>query len=432
MPIVPSRARQIQELLPRLENERAAVREGAVARLTLLGPRAVEPLLAALRTASTRSRLGILEVLERLRDPRALPEILALARVPEPEVARRAVELAGAYPRPRATAALARVLAGNRSELRRPAAASLARIHAAGALEALNPLLDVLLDEDEDDQLRLDVLASLSALPSRTLLPLLDRLRATASGALAAHATALRQRRGGGEAGPRDLVRKIERLVTARAAEEDAIADLVAHGPPALEHLLERLERTARASEAERIGQLLSRFGEPVTERLQDAAGKSDSFIAVGVIARALGRLRAPASIPVLHRALERLDERSARSGEAAAAAKAKAEIHRTLAALGTRIALYDLREMLLARPPLAAPALLEAAAAIGEPSLAPALAALAHDEPALLDDCAAAFSAIAAREKLRRTSAPLRAVKPEHRDALGRLWSRHRASGGR
>jgi hypothetical protein len=61
----------------------------------------------------------------------------------------------------------------------------------------------------------------------------------------------------------------------------------------------------------------------------------------------------------------------------------------------------------------------------VGDASLVPALAALATDAPRLLPDCARAFGAIAAREKLRPRSAALRAVRPEHRAALGVLWGR-------
>ncbi len=430
MPIVPSRAKQIQELLARLDSESATVREGAVARLTLLGLRVVGALLAALRTASPRSRLGMLEVLERVPDRRALPEILTLVRAEEPEVAGKAVELAGAYPQPRTVAALAKVLAGGPPDRREAAALSLARIHAAGVLEAIDPLLDVLLDDDEDDELRLGILETQSTLPTKTLLPILKRLRTTRSPALAARVAALEQHRGGSGAGPQELVEKFDRLLsTANAGQEVLVADLAAHGGAALELLLDRLEKTRRAAAAQRLGRALSGFGEEALGCLHRAVGESENPLALKVLAQAIGQLRSPASIPVLHRCLERLSPRAG-GGEAAAVAEAKAQIHLALAALGTRIALYDLREMLAARPPWAAPLLLEAAAHIGEASLVPALAALAHDQPSSLNACATAFAAIAHREKLRRTSAALRAVKPEHRKALDGLWSRHRGAG--
>jgi hypothetical protein len=92
---------------------------------------------------------------------------------------------------------------------------------------------------------------------------------------------------------------------------------------------------------------------------------------------------------------------------------------------MGSRIALYDLREMLEARPLLAAPSLLKAAAAVGDGSFLPTLAALACAEPDLLDDCRSAFRAVAGRENLRRSSKALKAVRPEHREGLARLWER-------
>ncbi len=130
-------------------------------------------------------------------------------------------------------------------------------------------------------------------------------------------------------------------------------------------------------------------------------------------------RERTPASILVLHRLLERFEDPESR-----------ARVHTALAGLGSRIALYDLREMLEARPVLAAPALLDAAARIGDASFVPTLAALAADAPQLWEACAVAFASIAARERLRRSSRTSKGVRPEHRDALEGLWARTRASG--
>ena len=429
MPIVPSRAKQIQELLSRLDDDREAAREGAVARLTLLGPRAVAAVLASLRAASPRGRLGMLAVLERLPDPRALPEILALFRAREPEVARKAVELAGVFPQLRSVAPLARVLSSGPPGLREPAAQSLARIHAAGILEAIDSLLDVLLDDDEDEGLRLAILETLSPLPAKTLLPILKRLRTTPSPALAARVAALRQRGGGPGVGRGELEEKVGRLLDAGAGEEALIAELVEAGEAALDVLLERLDKTRRSAEAQRIGRALPRFGEGARGRLHGAIAESQSLPAQKALALALGQLHSATSIPVLHRTLEGLSARAAGGGEATAIAETKAQIHVALAALDTRIALYDLRDMLRARPPWAATTLLAAAARIGEASVVPAIVALAHDQPGTVDACAAAFGAIAHREKLRRTSPALRGIKPEHRDALEALWARQRGA---
>src|SRR5262245_8625843 len=110
MPIVPSRARRIQELIRGLGSDRAAERESAVAQLTLLGPRAVDAILRALPTSESAARLAALEVLERLHEPRTLPEIVALARSADTAVARRAMEVLGAFAVPKAAAELAKAL----------------------------------------------------------------------------------------------------------------------------------------------------------------------------------------------------------------------------------------------------------------------------------------------------------------------------------
>ena len=64
-------------------------------------------------------------------------------------------------------------------------------------------------------------------------------------------------------------------------------------------------------------------------------------------------------------------------------------------------------------------PALLDVVERVGDPSLVPALARAATEDPSLAEPCARAYAAIARRHRLRRTSAALRKVRPEHRPAL-------------
>jgi HEAT repeat protein len=406
VPIVSSQARRIQELLARLDSGRAAERDSAVAQLTLLGERAVAPLLGELAASSALFRLGALEVLDRLGDPRALPEVLALAEAPEPEVALRAVSVAGAYPEPRTAKALEKALAAGPPERRRAAAGSLARIHGAGVVEAVEPLLDVLFDEDEDEGLRLAILDDLAGLDppldSRALPPVLKRLAASHASALATRAQA--------------LLRRSSRGGRAR----DLLPDLLDRlGDPAL-----------GAAEAGTLAPAVARLGAAEVETLQRALQRSRTPLAVRVLADALGAVGTAASIPVLQRALERLGFEGGEplpEEEAMARAQTKAHLHAALAALDSRIALFDLRHMLAARPPWAVPLLLHAAAAIGDGSLVPALTRLSSERPEHLEACAKTFAAIARRERLRRTSAALRAVRTEDRSVLDAFWEKAR-----
>ena len=130
-------------------------------------------------------------------------------------------------------------------------------------------------------------------------------------------------------------------------------------------------------------------------------------------------------AIPELVRALEGLGPLR---GASAASLRARAALHEALAALDSRVALYDLREALEARPRAVLPALLRAAARIGDASVVPALARAVAEETALLDACAEALAAIVEREKLRKTSAAVKAVRPEHRTAFSLLWERAKA----
>ena len=77
MPIKASSSRQIETLINDLGSDRAATREAAVARLTLLGARAVDRLLLLLDSdAPSGARGAALRALEAIADPRALDRVL--------------------------------------------------------------------------------------------------------------------------------------------------------------------------------------------------------------------------------------------------------------------------------------------------------------------------------------------------------------------
>jgi hypothetical protein len=376
MPIVPSRSRRIQELLERLASPSAGDRDSAVAGLTLLGPRVIGPIGAFLAGAGPEARRAALEVLERLADRAALPHVLELAGGEDEALALRAIEVAASRPDPRAVPALGRLLDGPASQpRRRAAAAALAQLQAAGLVEALDPLAGRLLDEREDPALRVAILESLLALEpplaGAAMRPLLAKLSSTTEPELAARVGALlagRPRRRGSRPAP-----------APPSIDESLVAQLLAPG--------------LAAESAARITAALARRG-----------------------ARA---------IPVLLVALERLGP--LRRGPAdAASLRARAAVHEALAALDSRAALHDLRDVLEARPTM--PAAVRAAGRLGDASVVPALAGAVAGDAALLDPCADALAAIVARERLRRTSAALRAVRPEHRAAFDLLWARAKA----
>jgi len=328
-----------------LGDPRASRRDSAVARLTLLGERALPPLLASLPAATAPTRLGALTVLGSLRDARALPAVLRLVGDADTRVACLAAEVAASHPDPRTIGPLSRALASSRPSLRRAAASALVALHAAGVVEALAPLLERLFDEREEASLRGLALDAVSLLRPRQRRPILERL--------------------GAPAHP-ELARRIARL----------------RGP------------LAPRREAERTN-------EPAPE--------------------------GPAAIPRLRRLIDELGDRLAAGEPPDRIAEEKARAHLALAALRSRIAIHDLREMLEARPCLAAAPLLEAAGRLADPTLIPGVVGLAAEVPSLFEPCAAVFVTVVRQEKLRRNSRALKAVRAPHQPALERLWERLR-----
>ncbi len=391
MPIVPSRARRAHTLVRQLASERAADRDSAVAQLTLLGSRAVQPLLASLEGAPAPARIASLDVLERVDDRRALPAILTLTADPNRRVAARAIDLAGGRPDPRSSSALAAILAGGTPSRQRAAAVALGRLHGAGLVEALGPLLDALVDEGADGGLRLAVLDVIlriePPLPRSTLRLLQRRLSSATDSAVAARAADL------------DRARRPTR----------ASSDVV-----------ERLRRgEIDEAEAREVTAALTATREPPLGRLCEALDAAENARAIRALAGVLADVGGPPAIPVLSRALARVAEPSVKEDDPGDALEARAALHTALAALDSRVALHDLRDLIAVRPPRVMPQILEAAARVGDASLVPALARAASEEPGLLEPCTTTYAAIARRVRLRRSSAALRRVRPEHREAL-------------
>jgi hypothetical protein len=73
MPIRPSAGAEVRQLIEALGAADDIARESAIARLAVIGPRALEHLLTDFPAASTRVRAGILRVFESTDDARVLP-----------------------------------------------------------------------------------------------------------------------------------------------------------------------------------------------------------------------------------------------------------------------------------------------------------------------------------------------------------------------
>jgi len=167
MSIRASSARHIDALLRDLRAEQAVTREGAVARLMVIGTRAVERLaaLAGDRSEPSHARLAALRALEGIGDERALDTALRAAAEPDEAIATAGVGVARTFLTVTDDLKALDALTAVALDRARPDAVREAALRALGDLDAatVNPVLDALLT---DPSARLRAAAQGLPLPS--------------------------------------------------------------------------------------------------------------------------------------------------------------------------------------------------------------------------------------------------------------------------
>ena len=343
-----SAAKQIGKLVADLSSDRAATRDAAIARLTVIGERAGEPLAALVgnRSAPVTARSAALRIFEAIDDPRGLDAALSAIDDPAAEVAQAAI------------AALRPHLRGRRGSA------------------AVDGLIRAALDQARALDLREAAIRQLLGLEKSALRPLLKALRSDPSPRIAALAAPDAQARAAGEQGRSDKL-------LAQAADGD-----------------------------------LPRDADLLRRAITEAGGR--------------------ASLPALHRVVERVRDReqSAATMERPTWTAARAAAHVVLARRGSRVALYDLRESIEnAREPLPV-AFLAALDVIGDVSCLEAIVAAYRvatkrsDQNWWRDHLVQAFRAIVQRERLTRRHTVVKRLAARWPEAVEELW-RSGGSGG-
>ncbi len=166
MTIVPSRSADIQKWIAALGTGPVAQRDSAIARLTLVGERAVPALLETLRSGPKTARVPALRVLERLTSARALPEVLRQLEDPDPRVVAAAATAAAACETAAALPALVQALRRPGLEAREALTRALLQLFAAGVEEAMEPLLGAAFDSGLEAPVRALALTVVDQLPA--------------------------------------------------------------------------------------------------------------------------------------------------------------------------------------------------------------------------------------------------------------------------
>jgi hypothetical protein len=217
VPIRKSSAASIDALTADLASPSAVTREAAIARLTVIGPRAVESLVAlAGRTEmGPTARLAALRALEALADERALDTALRAALDADAGVAAGAVALARVFLKGRRDPAVLDRLTTIALDRARPEAVRLAAVAAVSDLKAatLRPLWEALAT-DPSATIRERVAALTGSAQPRAEAPAADQLHEAAEAGLPDHPETLRRLlTAGGTAAPLPILHRIiERL----------------------------------------------------------------------------------------------------------------------------------------------------------------------------------------------------------------------------
>ncbi|MGE5358717.1 MAG: HEAT repeat domain-containing protein [Bacteroidales bacterium] len=345
MVIKRSAGREIQALLNELREADEVRREAAIARLSVIGTRAVDRLIGLLGEpmASSDTKVAALRALESIGDARALPPAISLLAGTQADIALAAV-------------GVLRTFMGSK--------------HAGEVLESLIALA---LDAGRPESARLAALDAVGETGTQSLGPVWERLRDDPSLAV--------QRRAARETG-----------------ETDPLAEI-------------------------------------------DAAAAGVLPTEAAALVALVGRAGGEAALPTLHRLLERVLAREQEERAADLRAEwldARGAIHLALAARGSRVALYDLRDTVeRASSPLPA-SFLAALATLGDvPSLDAVASAYvrakersgsATDQDSAANwrrQLAEVFDAVARREGVGRRHAAIKRIESKWPGAVDPLVSR-------
>jgi len=228
-----SAAREIDALIADLTGPDAVAREAATARLTVIGPRAVERLLRVVQSSTPPvARVSALRALEGIRDRRTLGLALETASDPDPSVAIAAIAAARAF------------------------------IRQAKGADIVDRLTRLALDPSCADAVRLAAIAALRDLGQTTVAPLLKALAGDAKAAIRAEATrSSKTVRSAASSSPREDAD----ATLARAAE-----DRLPESPDQLREALASAGRTVPLARLLRIAERIRERETPQPDRFRD------------------------------------------------------------------------------------------------------------------------------------------------------------------
>lgn len=443
MSIFDSKTREIEALIGQLASPSTQEVEVALTLLTIIGSRAVEHLISALKSSHFNIRVNAIEVLARIGDPRSITPLLHSLMDPHPAVKAKAVEALPSFPSPTtARGLIAALQREQKREYRKGIVNALLSLCQQGLIEALDGLLKLLTDRDEDTQLRLQAMESLKLTDLKQRRQLLKRLSLDPEPQIAHRAKELQ--RESTRKKRKLLPSKAEKLIARLKSENyltwsSALRELPMNDTNLAEPLIDSmLGPSTSTAYCRRVGIALRRIGKGVVEKIYPYLDKVHYYHALEVLIETISQWRDSHSAVYLKHTLDRLSEEFARAGDQETQSLIlliKGKIHMALADINSRIALGDLRSMLLHPATLGWVEFLNAAQRVGNRDfLLPLIQLYQHfkQDEWIGNQIKEAFLIIKKREKIRSNSSLFKSLDTRGKKSLKALLGKKASSRGK
>ena len=436
-----SRANEIPALVGQLGSRSPQRIDAARARLSIIGPRAVDDLIEALEGTNNRIRSHAMPLLAMIQDPRGREPLLAMLLDRNPRLRLIATRSLSRFPAADVVAGLNRTLdRERRPEIRVAAVQSLVEQYAAGQESAIRRVLDLLLDPEEWADARVAAFALLRSLHSSQRRSILKRLTDDPDRRIRRAAESY-----GASAESRTEADLREWLLLLgsddHAAWSAAVQRLSGWAAAVIPPLLERMRERANDPEfCTRAGMVLKALGPRRGRAVADALDSIDEPLPLQALVDVIGAFGEKALIYRLKDLIDRLaDAESAATGANShdLLVHVRARAHLELARIGSRVAIRDLRTCLSNHERRVDLEMLEAVELIGKrDEISVLLRAYGREDEVVRERVAKVVRTIMRRERIRRNAKILNALPADQRLALEsilpRLPARPRLPGGR
>lgn len=435
-----SRANEIPELVRQLGSRSPARVDGARARLSIIGERAVEELIEGLEGDNNRIRAHAMPLLAVIQDTRAREPLTAMLLDRSARLRAIAARGLARFPCQNSVRALNRLLVREtHEEVKVAAVQSLIEHYQAGREEALSQLMQLLVAPDESVQVRLAALALLRALPRSQRRGILTRLEQDPQEEVREKAQEIGESlRHPAEPTSTEIARLIRDLGSDDySAWNEAVQRLGSYGAKIVLPLVAEMQTRAHDPEyCTRAGMALKALGPRRARPLADTLDEVQEALPLQILIEVVGAVGEKSMIYRLKDVIERVAEMPARDNpgrEVDPFQRARAKAHLELAKIGSRVAIRDLRDALTDDGQRVELELLAAVELVGKrEELGVLLQAYAREDDFVRRRIASVVREIMKRERIRRSTKLFQGFSENQRQALERILVRSTPARGR